>query len=62
MIAVGDVTSVMRLADDAALTSALASAAPCPAVGHVAAAGAPYRRPDGSYRFENRLRYWIIGT
>ena len=25
----------------------------------ISAAAAPYRRADGSYRFENRLRYWI---
>jgi hypothetical protein len=25
----------------------------------IAAAAAPYRRPDGSYRFENRFRYLI---
>jgi SAM-dependent methyltransferase len=63
VIAGGDVTSVMCLADDEALASALASAgAVIRSAEHVAAAGAQYRRPDGSYRFENRLRYWIIGT
>jgi SAM-dependent methyltransferase len=63
VIAVGDVTSVMCLADDEALAAALASAgAVIRSVEHVAAAGAPYRRPDGSFRFENRLRYWIMGT
>jgi hypothetical protein len=25
----------------------------------IAAAAGPYRRPDGSYRFENRFRYLI---
>ena len=63
VIAMGEVASVMHLADDAALTSALASAgAVIGAAAQVAAAGAPYRRADGGYRFENRLRYWIIGT
>ena len=27
----------------------------------IAAAAAPFRRPDGSYRFENRFRY-VIAT
>jgi SAM-dependent methyltransferase len=63
VIAVGDVASVMRLPDDEALTAALVSAgAVIRSVEQAAAAGAPYRRPDGAYRFENRLRYWIIGT
>jgi SAM-dependent methyltransferase len=63
VIADGEVTSVMRLADDDALASALASAGVViRSVEQVATAGAPYRRPDGGYRFENRLRYWIIGA
>ena len=28
----------------------------------VTAAAAPYRQPDGTYRFENRLRFWILGS
>ena len=30
-----------------------------PAQMDIGAAAAPYRRADGTYRFENRLRYWI---
>jgi hypothetical protein len=28
----------------------------------VAEAAAPFRRPDGSYRFENRFRYVIASS
>jgi SAM-dependent methyltransferase len=61
VVATGDVSSAMSLPDEEALASALSSSgAPIGSPAQVIAAAAPYRRPDGSYRFENRLRYWII--
>lgn len=63
--ATGTVPAPIELADDAALTASLARAGVADSPGasgerEIAAAAAPYRRTDGSYRFENRLRYWMI--
>jgi SAM-dependent methyltransferase len=69
----GCVPISIEMADDAALKESLsragvaadpsaARAAPSatPASSVTVAAG-PYRQADGSYRFENRLRYWVLG-
>jgi hypothetical protein len=53
------VGAVLALASHAALPAALANAG-IDAGAAVAAAAAPYRRPDGGYRFENRLRYRVL--
>jgi ubiquinone/menaquinone biosynthesis C-methylase UbiE len=58
----GQVPSVMTLADDEALTAALASAGSVSEPAGVLAAAAPYRQPDGGYRFENRLKYSLIAA
>ena len=65
VLASGDVPAPIEMADDAALSTALARAridVDGGAVGapSVAAAAAPYRRADGSYRFANRLRFWVL--
>lgn len=57
VVATGEVPAVMRLAGDEALAAAVAAPR-----GSVVAAAAPYRQPDGSYRFVNRYRYWIAAT
>jgi hypothetical protein len=50
----------MEMADDDALAGALASAgAPAPAE-RIVEAAAPWRRPDGSYGFTNRMRYRVV--
>jgi SAM-dependent methyltransferase len=57
----GEAPAVMALPDEQALAAALTSAgARFGSPAHVAAAAAPYRQADGSYRFENRLRYQIV--
>lgn len=53
----GDVVSTMSLADEGALAAALP---PSSSSARIGAAGAPYRQADGSYRFENRMRYWVV--
>ena len=62
-----DVPAPIELADGAALATSLARAgvgadplAP-PGATSAAEAAARYRQPDGSYRFENQLRFWILG-
>jgi SAM-dependent methyltransferase len=54
----GEVPVAVELRDDRALEAALAAAG-ADRPGLVAAA-APYRRPDGSYRFGNRFRYRVL--
>ena len=57
----GGAPAVMALADAQALAAALTSAgARLGSPAQLAAAAAPYRQADGSYRFENRLRYQIV--
>jgi SAM-dependent methyltransferase len=59
--ATGDVASTMSLPDHGALEAALSSAgARIGAPAQLLIAAAPYRQADGSYRFDNRLRYWIV--
>ena len=59
VVATGEVPAPIEIADDAALEVSLSRAG----VGSVGATreAAPYRQADGSYRFENRQRYWILG-
>jgi SAM-dependent methyltransferase len=59
----GDVSAPIEMADDEALESSLAQAGIVldPGVStSVTAAAAPYREDDGGYRFDNRLRYWVL--
>jgi SAM-dependent methyltransferase len=61
--ATGDVPSTMALPGDEALVAALVSAgARIGSRERVLAAGAPYLQTDGGYRFENRMRYWIVAA
>jgi SAM-dependent methyltransferase len=68
VVATGDVPAPIGMHDEAALERALARAGieadPFAAASgaDLAAAAAPYRRADGSYRFDNWLRYWIVRT
>jgi SAM-dependent methyltransferase len=59
VVATGEVPAPIEIADDAALGVSLARAGVTSASTTVAAA--PYRQGDGTYRFENRQRYWILG-
>ena len=47
------------LPDDATLVRAFRFDAPAAAEDRIVAAAAPYRRPDGSYRFQNRWHYLV---
>jgi SAM-dependent methyltransferase len=65
VVATGEVPAPIELAGDAALAASLvrAGAAAGPGAGgerELVAAAAPYRRADGSYRFENRMCYWMV--
>jgi SAM-dependent methyltransferase len=64
VVASSDVAAPIELAGDEALEESLSRAgvAADPLATSVAAAAAPFRRADGTYRFENRLRFWILGT
>jgi SAM-dependent methyltransferase len=61
----GEVAVAMEMADAAALEDALVSAGalkgPCDGRGRrrLLESAARFRRPDGSYRFESRLRYMV---
>lgn len=63
-----DVPASIELAGEAALADSLARAGiaadPIAPPGAMSAdeAAAPYRQPDGTYRFENRLRFWVLGS
>ena len=56
----GDVDAPIEMADDKALAASLQSAGVASAATSLAAAARRWRRADGSYRFENRLRYWLL--
>lgn len=58
VVATGEVPAPIDIGDDAALEVLLSRAG----VGSVRATreAEPYRQADGSYRFENRQRYWIL--
>jgi len=60
VVATGEVPAPIEIADNAALEVSLSRAG----VGSVRATreAVPYRQADGSYRFENRQRYWILGS
>jgi len=65
VLAEADVAAPIEMAGDGALAVALARAGieADPSIGPstgVTEAAAPYRQPDGGYRFDNRLRYWIV--
>lgn len=68
VIGTGDIAAPIEMADDAQLEQSLARArieVEPSAIGvaaSVSTAAAPYRRADGSYRFENRLRFWLLGS
>jgi SAM-dependent methyltransferase len=55
-----DVPAVMEMPDVDALAAALASAGAEAPADRVVDAAAPWRRPDGSYRFANRIRYRML--
>lgn len=66
VVLTADVPAPIELAGEAALADSLARAgivadpiAP-PGSTSAAQAAAPYRRGDGTYRFENRLRFWVL--
>jgi SAM-dependent methyltransferase len=62
VVGTGQVAAPIEMAGDVALEESLSRAGveAFPAATALAAAAAPYRRADGGYRFENRLRYWIL--
>jgi SAM-dependent methyltransferase len=66
LLVTGDVPAAIEMSDDAALELSLSRAGIVPEdgvyreSGSVIAAAAPYRQADGSYRFDNRLRFWIL--
>jgi SAM-dependent methyltransferase len=55
-----DVPVVMEMTDDDALAAALASAGARVSAEHIVETAAPWRRPDGGYRFTNRMRYRVV--
>lgn len=59
VLATGDVPAPIEIADEARLEVSLSRAGVVSA--STMRAAAPYRQADGSYRFENRLRFWILG-
>jgi SAM-dependent methyltransferase len=60
VLASGEVHAPIELASDTMLESSLARAGVAAGPRAIAAA-APWRRDDGTYRFDNRQRYWILG-
>jgi SAM-dependent methyltransferase len=66
LLVTGDVPAAIAMSDDAALEQSLSRAGIVPEVGaspeagSVIAAAAPYRQADGSYWFDNHLRFWIL--
>ncbi|HWH20758.1 MAG TPA: hypothetical protein VN671_09500, partial [Solirubrobacterales bacterium] len=62
VLATDHLAAPIEMADDACLSESLSRAGidAAPTATSVTAAAAPYRRADGTYRFENRLRYWIL--
>jgi hypothetical protein len=59
VVASGDVPAPMEMADEAALEAALRAAGAEVEQQGLLAAASPFLRPDGAYRFENRLRYLV---
>jgi SAM-dependent methyltransferase len=60
VLATGDLPAPIEMAGDTALESSLARAGVA-AGSRAIAAAARLRRDDGTYRFDNRQRYWILG-
>jgi SAM-dependent methyltransferase len=66
LLVTGDVPAGIEMAGDAALEESLCRAGIVPELGvpteaeSVIAAAAPYRQLDGSYRFNNHLRFWVL--
>jgi SAM-dependent methyltransferase len=60
VLATGDLPAPIEMAGDSALESSLARAGVAGGP-RVIAAAARWRRDDGTYRFDNRQRYWILG-
>jgi SAM-dependent methyltransferase len=66
VLVTGDVPAAIEMADDTALEASLARAGVVPEIGastqaqSLVAAAAPYRQADGSYRFDNRLRFSVL--
>jgi SAM-dependent methyltransferase len=66
VISSGDIAAPIEMADEAALEASLARAGivadpiAAPASASAGEAAARYRQPDGTYRFENRLCYWVL--
>jgi SAM-dependent methyltransferase len=66
LLVTGDVPAAIEIADEAALEQSLTRAGIVPELGvstgaeSVIAAAAPYRQADGSYRFDNHLRFWVL--
>jgi SAM-dependent methyltransferase len=55
-----DVPAVMEMPDDEALAAALASAGADAPRDQIVDAATPWRRPDGGYRFANRIRFRVL--
>jgi SAM-dependent methyltransferase len=60
VLATGELPAPIEMAGDTALESSLARAGVAAGPRAIAAA-ARWRRDDGTYRFDNRQRYWILG-
>lgn len=72
LLVTGEVPVPIEMADDIALAKSLSRAGIVPeldgvpelgavaATESVASAAAPYRQADGTYRFDNRLTYWVL--
>ena len=70
VLTTGEVAAPIEMADDAALAASLVEAGIVPdfsltastasVTASATAAAARYRGADGRYRFDNRLRYWVL--
>lgn len=56
----GHVPAPIVISDGAALQASLERAAGATVAADLDEAAEPYRQTDGTYRFDNRLRYWIL--
>jgi hypothetical protein len=61
VLGTGDVAAPIVMADDEALAASLRCAGVAFATTSLTVAAAPFRRADGTYEFDNRQRYWILG-
>jgi SAM-dependent methyltransferase len=65
VLVTGDVPAAIEMTDHSALEESLSRAGIVPEIGaqtaqSLIAAASPYRQADGSYRFDNRLRFWVL--